>query len=204
MWCRKCFKEQETVDHILSQCKNRRKEMIKRHDEVGKEIYLALGKKYKLFEHYIDEPGVIKTEKLELIWNKKTLITFENAKIKKNQPDITIIDKEKQQIITFDVSIVKRENLEEAYMKKIQNYEEPTRLTKDLKNLSYSETIPIIITVEGIIHKKSAESLEKIGLKIRWEKVLYKLLIFNVNMIQKSYNENWEYRGRLREMHYHK
>ena len=148
--------------------------------------------------------GVIKTEKLELIWNKKTLITFENAKIKKNQPDITIIDKEKQQIITFDVSIVKRENLEEAYTKKIQNYEEPTRLTKDLKNLSYSETIPIIITVEGIIHKKSAEALEKIGLKIRWEKVLYKLLIFNVNMIQKSYNENWEYRGRLREMHYHK
>ena len=45
--------------------------------------------------------------KVELILNKKTLITFENAKIKKNHPDITVIDKENQQIITIDVSIVK-------------------------------------------------------------------------------------------------
>ena len=28
------------------------------------------------------------------------------------------------------------------------------------------------------------------------EKILYKLLIFNINMIQKSCNENWQHSGR--------
>ncbi len=61
--------------------------------------------------------------------------------------------------------------------------------------LKYLRVIHIIITVEGIIHKLTAEALEEIRLKMNFEKILYKLLIFNVNMIQKSYNENWRHRG---------
>ncbi len=94
------------------------------------------------------------------------------------------------------MSIVKKENLKQSYENKIRQYTEPTLITKQKMGLKYSRVIPIIITVEGIIHKLTAEALEEIGLKVNWEKILYKLLIFNVNMIQKSYNENWQHRGR--------
>ena len=56
--------------------------------------------------------------------------------------------------------------------------------------IKYTRVIIIIITVKWIIHKLIIKALEKIGLKVNWEKILYKLLIFNVNMIQKNYNEN--------------
>ena len=197
-WCRKCLNIEETVDHILTACPKRKQEIIARHDNVGKEIYRALGKKYGLFEDYKDNPVTIRTEQIELIWNQKTLQT--PADQSNNQPDITLIDKNKEEIITFDVSIVKKEHLHSAYNTKIQKYEEATRITKEGKGLRYSRTIPIIISVEGIIHKKSAEALEEIGLKIKWHKILYNLLIFNINMIQKSYNENWEHREKRREM----
>ena len=45
------------------------------------------------------------------------------------------------------MSIVKIERLQAAYEDKIRFYEEPTRLTKESKNINYSKTILIIITV---------------------------------------------------------
>ena len=94
MWCRKCFKVIETLDHVLTTCTGRRKEIIARHDEVGKEIYRLLGKKYGLCEHYINNPRIIEKNNIKLIWNKKTLKTPNYNT--KNQPDITLIDKNKE------------------------------------------------------------------------------------------------------------
>ena len=70
-----------------------------RHDEVGKEIYRLLGKKYGLCEHYTDNPWIIEKNNVKLIWNIKTLKTQKVST--KNQPDITLIDKNKEEIITF-------------------------------------------------------------------------------------------------------
>ena len=70
-WCIKCHKVEETLNHVLSGCSGRRKEIIARHDEVGKEIYRLLGKKYGLCEHYIDNPGIIEKNNVKLILNKK-------------------------------------------------------------------------------------------------------------------------------------
>ena len=182
------------MDHVLSICKKRQQEKIARHDEVGKEIYKSIGKKYGLCEHYVENPGTIQKNNVTIYWNKKTLYTPEDST--KNQPDITLIDRNAEEIIVLDMSIVHRSKLEEVYKKKLKQYTQPTLLTKQMMGLRYSRVIPIIITVEGIIHKLTAEAFEEIGIKVDWGKILYKLLIFNINMIQKSYNENWRHRGR--------
>ena len=44
--CYMCYKEEQTIAHILTNCPSRRGEYIKRHDEVGKEIYKAILLKY--------------------------------------------------------------------------------------------------------------------------------------------------------------
>ena len=58
------------------------------------------------------------------------------------------------------MSIVKRDRLKQVYEDKVRQYKEPTRLIKEKEGLKYSKTIPIIITLERIIHKQSAEALE--------------------------------------------
>ena len=128
-WCRKGCKTEETLDHVLSTCPRRKKEQIARHDEVGKEIYRAIGEKYGLIKHYVDKPGVILTEEVDILWNKRILEKYGNNN--KIQPDITVIDRKGKEIITFDMSIVKKENLQKAYEDKIKDYEETTRKTKD-------------------------------------------------------------------------
>ena len=37
--------------------------------------------------------------------------------------------------------------------------------------------------------------MKEIELEVDWQKILYKLLIFDVNMIQKIYNDNWKHNG---------
>ena len=37
--------------------------------------------------------------------------------------------------------------------------------------------------------------MQEIELEVDWQKILYKLLIFNVNMIQKRYKDNWKHSG---------
>ena len=138
----------------MSVCTGKTKEKIVRNDEIVKEIYR---KKYGLFENYIENLVVIRTEKIKLIWNKKTMETEKGQC--NNQHDITVIDKNKE-IIMFDVSVVKRERLQQVHTEKYHKYEESTRITKEAIRLWYSRTILIIITIEWIIQKKRIETLE--------------------------------------------
>ncbi len=45
-----CYKEEQTIAHVLTNCLNKIGEYIKRHDEVGKEIYKAILLKYGIIQ----------------------------------------------------------------------------------------------------------------------------------------------------------
>ena len=64
------------------------------------------------------------------------------------------------------MSIVKKENLQKPYEDKINLYEWIIRKTKDKYHLNYSRVIPMIITVEWIIHEKTVQAIKEIELKV--------------------------------------
>ncbi len=132
--------ENETLDHILSNCSGRRKDYIERHDIVGKQVYKALGIKYKLFKHYINEPVTIRNRNIELYWNKRMV------KGKSSQPDIVLYNYEKKEILIFDISVVKKKYLNKTFKDKQEKYNQLGLNLKLIKNFNYYKVIPIIIT----------------------------------------------------------
>ena len=72
--CRICKQADETVSHILSECRNlAQREYKKRHDMVGKRIHWEICRKYqvkvreKWYEH--EPKAVIDTEKCKILWD---------------------------------------------------------------------------------------------------------------------------------------
>jgi len=198
--CSRCKCNNETLDHILTNCSGRRQDYIIRHDIIGKQVYKAIGRKYGLFEHFINEPVTIKNQNVELYWNRRM------AKGKNTQPDITLYDYKNQSIILFDISIVKMKYLKTSFNLKREKY---NKLGLNLKNFKNSETneivfqkyeiIPIIITNEGLIHRRTIELFKTVNIKVEWGKAISKLLFHNVQLIQRVYTKRGKWRKRGRE-----
>ena len=119
-----CYKDEQTISHILTNCPSRIGEYIKTHDEIGKKIYKAILLKYGIIQTKQIEPLTIENEKIKIIWNQVVI----KGKDKGRQPDITIINKEKSYGIIIDVSIVGKYILEKAYKEKLEEYKN-TNLT---------------------------------------------------------------------------
>ena len=105
--CRMCRVENETVSHIVSQCKMlAQKEYKKRHDNVGRYIRWKICEKYgfqgaqQWYEH--DPDGVIENKEYKILW----YFTIQcDIKIEVRRPDIFVIDKTKTEVKIVDVTI---------------------------------------------------------------------------------------------------
>ena len=183
----------ENLEHVLTGCAGRRKDYIDRHDSVGKRIYEALCKKYEIALCYQSDPVTIETKRVKIHWNQRMV------KGKDSQPDITVYDYKEKNVLIFDVSIVNKKYLEERFKTKNKKYSELALNLKEMSGLKYSMVIPVIVSVEGLIHKKSVELLDQAGIKINWGKSITNILFFNVNLINKIYVEHESWRERKRK-----
>ena len=114
--CYMCYKDEQTIAHVLTSCPSRRGEYIKRHDEVGKEIYKAILLKYGIIQTKQIEPLPIENEKIKIIWNQVVI----KGKDKGRQLNVTVINKEKSYGIIIYVSIVEKYILEKTYKEKLE------------------------------------------------------------------------------------
>ena len=94
--CRLCKEKSETTRHVISACsKLAQKEYKIRRDEVALRVHWELCKKYGMegtdnwYEHV--SPAMIETKSMTLKWGS-TIYT--NKKLKRNRPDIALINKE--------------------------------------------------------------------------------------------------------------
>ena len=187
--CSRCGQSEENIGHILTNCKGRRKDYIDRHDEIGKQVYKAIGKKYGLFKYYQKEPVTIKVpNEIEIHWNKRV------TKGNNSQPDITIYDYKREEVILLDISVVNKKYLDTRFKEKNDKYNATALELKQMKNFKYCKVIPIIVSNEGLIHRKTVEILDQVKIKINWGKAISKLLFINVQLIQRIYTESAKWR----------
>ena len=181
--CYMCYKDEQTIAHVLTNCPSRRGEYIKRHDEVGKEVYKAILIKYGIIQTKQIEPLTIENEKVKVIWNQVVI----KGKNKGRQPDITVINKEKSHGIIIDISVVGKYRLDKAYKEKLEEYKDTSLSIKQAHGLRTIQTIPVIITIDGLIHKKTTLEIIKAGIEVDWNKAIREVLYINQEMIIRCY-----------------
>ena len=121
------------------------------------------------------------------------------VKGKSSQPDIVLYNYEKKKILIFDISVVKKKYLNKTFKDKQEKYNQLGLNLKLMKNFNYYKVIPIIITNEGLICKKTTELLKEINVEIEWGKTITKVLLHNVQLIYRIYTERGKWRRRRHE-----
>ena len=122
--CRMCRVENETVSHIVSECKMlAQKEYKKRHGNACRYIHWRICEKHSFqraqqcYEHTPD--GVIENKGYKILWD------FTNqchTKIEARRPDIVFIDKTKKEVKIADVTIPGDVRVNEREVGKFEKY----------------------------------------------------------------------------------
>ena len=98
--CRLCGEREETVSHIVSECKELAQNDYKkaRHDKVAAIMHWQMCQKYgfpttaKSYEHFVDkEMAVLENDKVKLLWDFSIQTEI---KIDHNKPDMVLLNKE--------------------------------------------------------------------------------------------------------------
>ena len=169
--CRMCRVENETVSHIVSECKMlAQKEYKKRHDNVGRYIRWKICEKYgfqgaqQWYEH--DPDGVFDNKEYKILW----YFTIQcDTKIEARRPDIAVIDKTKIEVKIVDVTIPGGERVNERKVGKIAKY----KVFKDgiarMWGMKKVIVIPVVVGALGAISTDFEKYIAAIGIEMRVE-----------------------------------
>ncbi|BFU24574.1 hypothetical protein, conserved [Entamoeba histolytica] len=87
--------------------------------------------------------------------------------------------KEKKGYI-IDVVICQDNNLELNYIHKINKYKELQEKLRNNREIIYVEIIPVILSINGLIHKESVRRLKTLKLQLDFSKILQTIIIKNM------------------------
>ncbi|KAL1446767.1 hypothetical protein WDU94_003646 [Cyamophila willieti] len=168
--CRLCNQTTESIQHLIAGCSILApKEYTNRHDLVGNIIHQELMKKttpgttQRQIPHYLYKPDtVVENDEWKIYWNL-AVITEHN--IINNRPDLVLFDKEARSASIIDVTVPLDENLQKAYSTKLTKYEDLKQQLKHMYDLTSVNILPIVISANGLVHKRTAENIKKLGIK---------------------------------------
>lgn len=162
--CRLCKKNDETVNHLLSECpKLAQTEYKRRHDSVAKGIHWDLCKHYgvecgdKWYEH-IPKP-VVESSDVKILWDF-TIQT--DKKLPHNKPDIVVVEKTSRTCHIIDVACPGDRRIRLKEEEKINKYRDLTFEVKRLWKLKKATTTPIVIGALGTYTDRLEKYLEDI------------------------------------------
>ncbi len=84
------------------------------------------------------------------------------------RPDIYVQNRRERKAYIIDITIVKDEKISKVYINKVNKYGTLLNMILKDKELKYVRIIPIILTINGFVHKKSLYELKnelKINIK---------------------------------------
>ena len=154
--CRLCGEREETVAHIVSECKQLAQRQYKewRHDVIAKVIHWEMCKvndlpyAEKWYEHKPE--SVTENERVKILWDFKIQTDKE---LKHNKPDIVILDKQKRTCMIIDVACPFDIRIQEKEKEKIERYNDLKWELMRIWNCSKVKVIPIIIGALGTVSK---------------------------------------------------
>ena len=163
--CRLCGERDETVAHLVSECKTLCQTQYKkwRHDTIAQVIHWQLCKAHEL-EHvekwYDHRPEkVTENEKVKILWDMK----IQTDKIlEHSRPDIVVFEKEKRTCKIVDVAFPFDTRVVEKEREKVDKYQELKYELKRIWNCSEVTVIPAVIGALGTISKNFHQWIDKI------------------------------------------
>ncbi|XP_044762031.1 uncharacterized protein LOC123319227 [Coccinella septempunctata] len=160
--CRLCDKAEETVQHLSSGCSTiAGTKYLSRHDNMGKVVHqlmcLEEGLLHHFVPHHIYAPQtVLENDTTKIYWDM-TIITDQGAE--HNRPDMVVWSKKNRTAIIIDFSVPLDQNLSKTYREKITKYEPLARQMKSMWHLDKVEIKPLVISSNGLVHRKTTEHL---------------------------------------------
>ena len=186
--CRLCDEREETIAHIVSECKMLAQKQYKlwRHDRVARIIHWDLCKKWKL-EHadkwYDHEPStVIENEEVKVLWDMKIQT---DAKIEHSKPDIVVFEKRSRKCLLVDVACPFDTRIAEKEREKIERYDDLRREVKRIWSCKSVAVVPIIIGALGTIHVNLSSRLKMLDLGVGFEMLQKACILGSAKIIRK-------------------
>ena len=164
--CRLCNERNETVSHIVSECKMLAQNHYKnwRHDKIAQILHWKLCQLYcfdcseKWYEHEIEK--VLENDDVKILWDFKIQT---DKVLEHSRPDITIHKKAKKECILVDVACPFDTRVKEKEEEKIAKYQDLKYEIKRIWQCCRVEVIPVIIGALGTVTKRLSSWLEVIG-----------------------------------------
>ena len=100
--CRYCLNCDESIFHILCSCDKLSTSLYLpvRHNEVAKELYNAIVKKYHDIDYISKPEQIFSTTEIEIWWDNKIRVS---STVEHNQPDIVLWDKNEKKCLIIDM-----------------------------------------------------------------------------------------------------
>ncbi|XP_044762032.1 uncharacterized protein LOC123319228 [Coccinella septempunctata] len=165
--CRLCDCVEETVQHLSSGCSAiADTKYMSRHNNMGKVVHQLLCLGERLLQnftpyHAYTPQTLLENEHTKVYWDFAVLT---DQGVEHNRPDMIVWYKTEKTAVLIDFSIPMDQNLAKAYQGKIRKYEPLARQIRDIWKLKRVDIVPLIISCNGLVHKKTTEHLKEMKL----------------------------------------
>ncbi|XP_045477915.1 uncharacterized protein LOC123683061 [Harmonia axyridis] len=165
--CRLCNNVEETVQHLSSGCSTiANTKYLSRHNNMGKVVHQFMCLREQLLQefvpHHIYEPTTVREgNEIKIYWDL-TVQTDPGAE--HNRPDMVVWNKRRKSAIIIDFTVPLDQNLAKVYGEKIAKYETLSRQMKQTYGLEKVEIKPLVISCNGLVHRKTVEHLREMDL----------------------------------------
>ncbi|XP_044762004.1 uncharacterized protein LOC123319205 [Coccinella septempunctata] len=188
--CRLCNSAEETVQHLTSGCTTiANTKYLTRHDNMGKVVHQLICLQKELIPHFtphhVYAPQTLKeNEQFKIYWDL-TIIT--DRRVVHNRPDMVIFDKVNKTAIIIDFAVPQDQNLTKTYTEKMTKYEALAQQIRDMWKLRDARIMPLIISANGLVHRKTTQHLLELKLPQNTIMWMQKAVILGtVNIIRKT------------------
>ena len=154
--CRMCGEREETVGHIVAECKMFAQKYYKnwRHDKVAQMVHWRLCKSYGLERGdvwYKHEPKpVIENEQTKVLWD---LSIQRDHPIEANRPDIVVLEKTSRKCLLIDTAFPFETIVANKEKEKVEKHQDLRRELHRIWKCSDVKIIPVIIGALGTLPK---------------------------------------------------
>jgi hypothetical protein len=160
--CRRCHEHEETVQHIVSGCKQLvGTAYTERHNQVALVVYRKICDVYDLEKpsQWWEVPERVKeNEKAKILWDFHIQT---DKQVQANQPDIVIVDKESKKAVIIDIAVPSDFNIKSKEQEKIEKYQP---LAEELRRIWKVETkvVPVVVGALGALTSAHEQWLKEV------------------------------------------
>lgn len=186
--CRYCLNCDESIFHILCSCDKLSTSLYLpvRHNEVAKELYNAIIKKYRDIDYISKPEQIFSTTDIEIWWDNKIRVS---SAVEHNRPDIVLWEKNEKKCLIIDVCVPLDVNVQKEEKTKRDRYLVLAgALQRIYPNYTF-KSIPIVLGATGFIPKTLIQNLmecnfEKISAKPLISKLQRKALMGSLKIVK--------------------